>query len=569
MPKLISFIGYIIMMFIGKTLRIREVNSRGVWKKKRNSGIVFVEWHGEQFIPFYHHRGQGVTIMSSLSKDGEIQTGILKFFGYLPVRGSSSRRAERSLVEMIMNVKKGHSAGFAADGPKGPYKKVKPGVVFLAKKAGLPVIPVSSAAKDFKVFKKAWDKYELPKLFQPAVIAYGEPVFVKEDDDIEQKSLEIEAELNKLSEFTHKFYWSKDLNAYLANHPKPKILIIQPSRIGDVIFSLPTVAAVRKRYPNAWIGYFVDERCAPIVEGSPDLDEVIIFDREKLSPAYLWRLRRYLRAKNIDLSIDLHGLFKSAFMVLLAGARFRIASASTNGMREFSWFFSKEISPVSQDSHCVQRHLAVAKFLGCQEGDLKFNISIPVEAEKKINDLLAEGGVLPGKPVIAVHPGGGWFSRRWFAERYSELISRLIWELGATIVLVGGKEGGAGEKGLNEEIISRVSGKVLDLTGKLTLKELAALLKRADVFVANEAGPMHIANGLGVKSVAILGPTDPKRTGPFGKNTVIIQHKVECQPCRQRNCETKKCMELVTVDEVFNAVKSQLRSAGEEGTYRP
>ena len=584
MTKILSFIGYLIMTFIGKTLRIREVNpvrnppcpkgtaAAASWwliangensqddsKKNPAPHVVYALWHGEQFVSLYHHRGQGVTIMSSLSKDGEIQTGILKLFGYLPVRGSSSRRAERSLVEMIMNAKKGHSAAFAVDGPKGPYRKVKPGVIFLAKKAGLPIIPAGSSAKSFKVFEKAWDKYELPKLFQPAVVAYGEPIFVKKDDDIDKKSQEVENELNKLSEFAHKFYWSKDLKEYLANHPKPKILIVQPSRIGDVIFSLPTVAAVRKQYPHAWIGYFVDERCSPIVEGCPDIDEVIIFDREQLSPGYLCRLHKYLRGKNIDLSIDLHGLFKSAFMVWLAGARFRLASASTNGMRELSWLFSKEISPDPKDSHCVQRHLAVAKFLGCETVNPKFNISVPGEATEKINNLMAESGVIAGKPVIAVHPGGGWFSRRWYPGRFSALINKLIDELGANIILVGGKEGGAGEKGLNEDVISGIKGSVLDLTGKLTLKELAALLKRADVFIANEAGPMHIANGLGVKSVAILGPTDPKRTGPFGEKTVIIQHKVECQPCRERNCKTKKCMELVTVDEVFEAVKSQLR----------
>lgn len=559
MKRILSIIGYLIMSLIGKTLRIREVNSLEGWKKYPHSGFVFAIWHGEQFIPFYHHRGQQVSIMSSLSEDGEIQTGILKLFGFLPVRGSSSKRAERSLVEMIINVKNGHSAAFAADGPKGPYRKVKPGVVFLAQKTNLPIIPVSSAAKRYKIFEKAWDKYELPMPFARAVITYGNPIKVGKSDNVEQKAVEVERELNKLSDFAHKNCWSSEIKEYLGNHPKPKILIIQPSRIGDVVFSLPTVAAIRKRYPDAWIGYFVDERCAPIVDGSKDLDEVIIFDRRKLSIGYLLGLYRFLHGKNIDVSIDLHGLFKSAIMVLLSGARFRIASSSTNGMRELSWLFSKEIKPVAEDSHCVERHLAVAKYLGCDTANSEFNISIPAAADKRVSELLSKGGVEAGKVLVVVHPGGGWFSRRWFPERYSALISKMISLLGAQVVLVGGKEGGALEKGLNGQIISNTNGKVLDLTDQLDLKELAALLKRSDIFIANEAGPMHIATGLNIKSVAILGPTDAKRTGPFGDNTIVIQHRVECQPCRERNCASKKCMELVTVEEVFEAVNRQLR----------
>ncbi len=396
--------------------------------------------------------------------------------------------------------------------------------------------------------------------FSSAVIAYGKPIFVEKNDDIEKKSLQIENDLNRLSEFTHKHFWSKDIKTYLKNNPNPKILIIQPSRIGDVVFSLPTVAAIKKEFPNAWLGYFVDERCAPIVEGSADIDEVIVFDRTKLSLGYIAKIYRYLHEKKIDLSIDLHGLFKSAFMVVLAGARFKLASASTNGMRELSWLFSKEIKPEREESHCVERHLEVAKYLGCKTENREFNIAVPGEAEKKIDEIFSKNGIEKNKRLIVIHPGGGWISRRWFPERFAELIARLNKNINAQIILVGGKEGGAQEKGLNEGIIKKSGIQVLDLTGQLNLKELAALLKKADVFVANEAGPMHIANGLGVKSIAILGPTDPKRTGPFGERTTIIQHKIECQPCRERNCRSKKCMDLVTVEEVFEEVNRKLKA---------
>ncbi|MCX5782177.1 MAG: lipopolysaccharide heptosyltransferase II [Elusimicrobia bacterium] len=564
MTKLLSFIGYILISFIGRTLRIREVNSQEGWKRPPHSGFAFAFWHGEQLIPFFYHRKQKVTVMSSFSKDGEIQKGILRRFGYMPVRGSSTKRAERSLVEMIINVKKGHSAAFAVDGGKGPYKKVKSGIIFLAQKTGLPIIPVSSAAKRRVIFEKAWDKYERPKLFSQAVIAYGNPILVKKNDNIDEKTLLIEDELNKLSEFTHKYYWLNNLAEYLKKHPKPKILIIQPSRIGDIVFSLPTVAAIRKEYPHAWIGYFVDERCAPLLEGNSDIDEVIVWKKKDISLGYFIKMYQYFRSKNIDLSIDLHGLSRSAIMVLFAGAKFRIASSSTNGMRELSWFFSKEIKSTNNDAHSIERNLEVAKYLKCKSKGLEFSIFIPEEVKNKIQNIFAVNKITSEKPIIAIHPGGGWISRRWFPERYSELINRLINELNAQVIMVGGKEGGAGEKGLNEEIISNVKGKVLDLTDQLNLKELAALLSKVNIFVANEAGPMHIANALNMPSIAILGPTNAKRTGPFGNKTIVIQHKVECQPCRKRNCKNKKCMELISIEEVFQAIKQQLNKVRAE-----
>jgi lipopolysaccharide heptosyltransferase II len=269
-------------------------------------------------------------------------------------------------------------------------------------------------------------------------------------------------------------------------------------------------------------------------------------------------LFRNLRSRKIDLSIDFHGLFKSALLVMLAGAKFRLASSSTNGMRELSWLFSKEIKPAKPEMHCVDRHFVVASYLGCQEEERCFNIEIGDDVFDKTNKILADKGLDKSKPFAAIHPGGGWLARRWPSERYSELTGRLSKELGLQIVLVGGKEGGTGELGLNEEVIRSSDAKIFDLTGLLDLKELAAVLKKCAVFVANEAGPMHIATALKAPAVAIIGPTDPDRTGPYRGNTRIIRRKVSCQPCRNRNCGTKECMELVTVDEVFEAVKEKL-----------
>ena len=342
-----------------------------------------------------------------------------------------------------------------------------------------------------------------------------------------------------------------DIKEYLKNNKNPKILIVQPSRMGDIIFALPAVSAIKRQYPNAHISWIADERCADIIKDNNLIDDLIIFDRTKISLPYIIKFRKLLKAKKYDLSIDFHGLFKSAFIVKLAGAKFKLASSSTNGMRELSWLFSKEIKPDNFDSHCVQRHLAVAKYLGCSVDNIEYNIYPSQQQRKNFKKFLSENNIDISKKIVAIHPGGGWLSRRWQADKFSKLMDLINENFDVNLVLIGGKEGGSSEKGLDEEIISKCKNKnIINLTGKLPLKDLITFFSFCNLFIANEAGPAHIATAMKVNSVVILGPTNAKRTGPFGGNTVIVQKKVSCQPCRNRNCTKKDCMKLISVEEV-------------------
>ncbi len=348
---------------------------------------------------------------------------------------------------------------------------------------------------------------------------------------------------------------------FLKNTSNPKILIVQPSRMGDIIFALPAVTQIKKKYPNVHISWIADERCADIIKDNPLIDNLIVFDRTHITLSYLKQMYKKLRAEKFDLSIDFHGLFKSAFIVKMAGAKFKLASSSTNGMREFSWLFSKEIKPESINTHCIERHLAVAKYLGCNVdiNNLDYNLQVDDKYILEVKEILQKENVDLNKKIVLIHPGGGWISRRWQSEKFAQIIDLINKNYDINVILIGGKEGGASEKGLDEEIISlSKTKKIKNLTGKLTLKQLMAIFTIANLFLANEAGPMHIATALKVPAVAILGPTDAKRTGPFKGNTTIIQKKVSCQPCRNRNCSKVDCMKLISVQEVFEEVKRKL-----------
>ena len=346
-----------------------------------------------------------------------------------------------------------------------------------------------------------------------------------------------------------------------------RILLIQPSRIGDIIFSLPTLQALRRTFPRAHIAWLVDERCRDLVEGHPALDETIVVPFKAIEQAlkrrewpWVWQtfsaLKRTLRAGSFDLSLDLHGLAKSALLVLLAGAPRRLGSANTNGMKELSGWFSREISPGADDRHTVERNLAVIRFLGGRVETPEFHLPVSEAVRREVGDILAEEGCGDQDPLIVIHPGAGWLSRRWPAERYAALIGRLRQTLPAQIALIGGAEGGSKEDQLFQDLFSQVQVPVINLVRRLGLKQLGALFQRAQLFIGNEAGPMHLANALGLPAVVLIGPTIPERTGPYGTTARVVRKAVGCNPCRERNCPDLKCMQAIEVRDVEEAAYS-------------
>ena len=345
-----------------------------------------------------------------------------------------------------------------------------------------------------------------------------------------------------------------------------RILMVVPGRLGDVIFSLPVLASLKKIYPKSYIAWLVDERYKEILEGNKYLDEIITFPFKKLgesllnlfkSPAHILKLRGLLKSKKFDLSIDLHGLAKSAFAVFLSGAKKKIASSSTYGMKEFSYLFSKEIPVRDENQHCFERHLEVIKHLG-GEPVIEFDINISKEDEKFVDEFLLKTGVK--KDFVVMFTGGGWRSRRWFPERFSELANRIIKNYGYDIVFIGGKPAGSPETGIIDRVFENIRSNAYNLSGKFTLKQLCVLLKSSKMFVGNEAGPMHLACALGTPVLAIIGPTNPERTGPFGDRFIIVRKNVTCAPCKQRNCKKLECMKLITVEDVWGAFEKNIDS---------
>jgi lysophospholipid acyltransferase (LPLAT)-like uncharacterized protein len=199
--RLLSFIGWMIMLLWSSTVRIRFVDRsipEGLHAQGKN--VIYAFWHGRQFLLFYAYRNTGVVIPASESRDGEIQAGIIGRFGLGVVRGSSKRKGAQALLGLVDALRSGKDIAIAVDGPRGPVYEVKQGITYIAGKLGIPIVPLSVAAKRAWVLEKIWDKYLLPVPFTKCVILYGEPIIVNGtgEEELENKRKQLTASLNAI-----------------------------------------------------------------------------------------------------------------------------------------------------------------------------------------------------------------------------------------------------------------------------------------------------------------------------------------------------------------------------------
>jgi len=305
--KFLSKLAYYFVLFMKKTIRLTEFDLVGRFDKQS----VYALWHGEQILPLCLNSGRNIVAMCSMSKDGEIQAGVLKDFGFIAVRGSSSKRAERALIETIRYARKGHFVAFTVDGPKGPIYKVKSGLLLVSQKIGIRLIPISARAKNSLVFSRSWDKFTLPLPFSKTVIVYGYPIEISKEDNLEEKALVVEQELNKLREFTNKYFWSKDIKEYLSHHPKPKILVVK----SDVTEQDNFIKDIKNKYKNIEIHYLTKS-------DSNNTDN--IYDVNK----NVFLLIKILKEQHYDVVINLENKVRTNFISNLLNVKFVIKDFS-------------------------------------------------------------------------------------------------------------------------------------------------------------------------------------------------------------------------------------------------
>ncbi|MFO0840534.1 MAG: lipopolysaccharide heptosyltransferase II [Phycisphaerae bacterium] len=338
-----------------------------------------------------------------------------------------------------------------------------------------------------------------------------------------------------------------------------RILLIKPSSLGDVVHGLPVLAALRAAHPRAHIAWLIGRAFAPLLRGHPLIDELIEFDRRKFgrmlrNPLFALefvRFARALRRRRFDLVIDLQGLFRSGLLAWLSGAPRRVGFAAA---REFAWaFYSERVECPADARHAVDRNVHLARTLGLAIDRPKFPLAL-TDGERQCTAALADTG-----PFVAVLPGARWTTKRWPASSFAALIDRIHAEDGRRCVMIGGPD----DRELADEITRGCANPPLNLVGATTLRQAAVLIERSLGVICVDSGPMHIAAALNKPIVALFGPTDPARTGPYSSSAEVVTHPVDCAPCLSRSCRFahQNCLRELSVEAVYRIVKARIPSA--------
>jgi heptosyltransferase-2 len=340
----------------------------------------------------------------------------------------------------------------------------------------------------------------------------------------------------------------------IANYQYKRILIVRTDRIGDVLLSTPVIRALRQAYPQGYLAMMVAPYAQDAVEGNPDLDKVITYDKDGKHKSWLssfkfaWRLRR----QGFDLAVILHPTNRAHIVSLLAGIRRRAGYD-----RKFGFLLTDKIKHTKQhgEKHELEYALDLVRYLGITPQDKALFMPIEPESEDWAKELFLREGLKEGDKLLAINPGASCPSKIWPDERFAEVADRLVRDYGfRRVFLIAGPK----DISLAEKVAQNMRSPAVNLAGKTSVSQLASLLKRTHLFISNDSGPVHIAAALGVPVVSIFGRNQaglsPKRWGPTGKRSKALHKEAGCIECLAHNCKKQfACLKAITVEDVIQA----------------
>ena len=333
-------------------------------------------------------------------------------------------------------------------------------------------------------------------------------------------------------------------------------LIIRLSSLGDIIHTLPAFSALRKSFPESYISWVVEDKGGEILEFVPGIDKTIVAHTEgwHLHRKKFWteisRLKRELKNEN-QIVLDFQGLVKSGFIALISGSKKRIGFHQKN-LREplASLFYTEKLEKIPETIHVISKNLKLLTRIGIQEDKYEFPLSLPAELSERVKAKLQEIGYDEQKKLILFNVGAAWETKRWFPEKWIELIEIMKTKEFFSLLLWGNKE----EKALATEVHEKTQ---IPLAPFFSLKEVMALVKESSLLVSGDTFSLQVAYAFSRPVVGIFGPSNPKRNGPFGPRDKVAFHEIECSNCYKRKCPTLECLKKITPQEVA-ALSNQL-----------
>lgn len=341
----------------------------------------------------------------------------------------------------------------------------------------------------------------------------------------------------------------KTLEVYQEVRKKRKILVIKLGAVGDLILVVPSLRMLKERFPDSSVTLLVDRKLAPLVATCPYLDDMILVDRKKLSNLfYLLKTARRIRKEGFDVSVDLHNNKWTHLLAYLGGVFQRFGFARGR----WGFLLNRPDRSFEVADSPVRHQFRILSKMGVQKFDDELALWPRPESLERVDHIIAAVKPEENTKMIGFVMGSSpnWPSKRWPGEYFVALADRLLEKYDARIVLVGSSD----EAVLGEAFQKFGSSKILDVIGKTTLEELPAFFKRFHLVVTGDTAPLHIAAAMNVPTLALFGPTDPKRHAPPGRKVVALSHHLPCQPCYDGVCKEKEsgaCLKHISVDEVF------------------
>ncbi|HEX4124221.1 MAG TPA: lipopolysaccharide heptosyltransferase II [Tepidisphaeraceae bacterium] len=353
-----------------------------------------------------------------------------------------------------------------------------------------------------------------------------------------------------------------------------KILVVQPSWVGDAVMATPTLRALRQLYPDAHISYLMRRYVKPLYTGMPWADQIVSYRTGKSRSRHgkgLFDLASRLRAGQFDLAILLPNSFKSALVCKMAGIP-RVVGYERDGR---SFLLSDKLLPTKDrgklvPSPIIKYYLGLARYLGSAERDMSLQLFVSETEQRDAREVLGRCGLDPSianpaaagqSPLILLNPGAQYGAAKcWRPEYFAELADRFIEELGATVMISAAPR----ERAIVDAIKRYMRRAPIDLSAQgLTLGGLKEIVRRCDLMVTNDTGPRHIAAAMNIPVVTVFGPTHPEWTEIYYAKERQVSVKVFCGPCQKKVCPLDhRCMKQVTPAMVYEASMTLLPRAG-------
>lgn len=355
----------------------------------------------------------------------------------------------------------------------------------------------------------------------------------------------------------------------LASIKKLKILVYQVGNIGDLIVSTPVYRALRKKFPEAEITLLSSSGSKKHISAEEIIKPLNYFNniqtfipKDFVSWKHYYYFFRNIRKERYDLIVYLPSNLWKTFHIcrdvvffFLTGIKYGIGFQVFEG---YHYYLKYNAFPKNE----LERLFDLLKPLGIENGNKQPEFAISKENVEFILNYLSQYKIGTNRVKIAVMPGGKYPSRLWPSQYFIELIDQINENFSVDIILLGGES----EKELTEKIKNQTKMKPLDTSGSLTIHQSGALIKQCDLLITNDSGPMHIASAVGTPTVSIFSAVDiPFLWYPSGNSHRIFYNKVDCSPCFQQKCDNHICMESISVESVYEAVKEQLCKLGHPG----